>query len=109
MGPGLTETLEEDKLEKLIIKLFPRETEKIKEDAIRIDRWREVWNISKTEICNVIGKKKRNTAPGPDGITARMWRKVPGRMIGKMTEIMNKLLKEGIFPTKWKVARLVLT
>lgn len=40
-GPGLTETLEEDKLEKLIIKLFPRETEKIKEDVIWIDRWRE--------------------------------------------------------------------
>lgn len=29
-------------------------------------------------------------------------------MIGKVTEIMNKLLKEGIFPTKWKMARLVL-
>lgn len=71
-GPGLMETLEEDKLEKLIIKLFPRETEKIKEDVIRIDRWREKWNISETEICNVIGKKKRSTAPGPDGITARM-------------------------------------
>lgn len=28
-------------------------------------------------------------------------------MIGKVTEIMNKLLKEGIFPIKWK-ARLVL-
>lgn len=107
-GPGLTETLEEDKQEKLITKLFPRERGKIDKEVVRIEGWKEEWNISESELCNTIGKKKRNTAPGPDDITARMWRKVPGRMVEKVIEIMNKLLKEGIFPNKWKVARLVL-
>jgi len=73
----------------------------------RIEGWNEEWSISVEEICNTIRKKKRNTAPGPDGITVRMWRKVPGRMV-EVTKIMNKLLKAGIFPNKWKVARLVL-
>lgn len=33
---------------------------------------------------------------------------MPGKMVEKVTEIMNKLLKQGIFPDKWKVAKLVL-
>jgi len=74
----------------------------------KIEGWKEEWSISEEKMCNTIRKKKRNTAPGPDGITARLWRKVPGRMVEEITEIMNKLLKMGIFPNKWKVARLVL-
>lgn len=37
-----------------------------------------------------------------------MWRKVPGKMIERLTEIANKLLKVGKFPRKWKLAKLVL-
>lgn len=107
-GPGLTETLEKDKLEKLIFKLFPRETEEMVDEETRVGTWKDEWNISTSELCNVIRKKKRNTAPGPDGITLRMWRKVPGKMIEKLTEIMNKFLREGNFPKKWKQAKLVL-
>lgn len=106
-GPGLTETLEQDKLEKLITKLFPRETDQM-EEGVRVDAWKDEWDISVEELCNVIRRKKRNTAPGPDCITARMWRKVPGKMVEKVTEIMNRLLRQGVFPAKWKVAKLVL-
>lgn len=35
-GPGLTETLEGDKLEKLIFKLFPRETEEVQEEEVNV-------------------------------------------------------------------------
>lgn len=75
---GLTETLDEKSLERLITKLFPRETEKNEEETTRVEDWKEEWNISNEEMCNTIANKRRNTAPGPDGITSRMWRKVEG-------------------------------
>lgn len=108
-GPGLTETLETDKLEKLILKLFPRETNESKEEIIKVGTWKEEWEIDSTEVCNVLRRKKgRDTAPGPDGITLKMWKKVPGKMIEKITEIINKFFREGKFPRKWKIAKLVL-
>ncbi|GAB1860854.1 Reverse transcriptase [Camponotus japonicus] len=61
-GPGLTETLEEDKLKKLVIKLFPRETRNIAREVTRVGNWKEEWSISAEEMCNTIRKKKRNTA-----------------------------------------------
>lgn len=107
-GPGLTETLDENILERLVKKLFPRETEEKREELVRVEAWKKEWNITIEETCNIISNKRKNTAPGPDGITSRMWRKVPRRMIEEITKIMNKLLKIGIFPRKWKIARLVL-
>lgn len=107
-GPGLTETLNNEILEKLIFKLFPRETEETKVGAVNMGIWKDEWDISATELCNVITRKCRNTAPGPDGITMRMWRKVPGKMIEKLVGITNKILKEGKFPKKWKLSKLVL-
>lgn len=35
-GPGLTETLEKNKLEKLIFKLFPRETREVEEEETNV-------------------------------------------------------------------------
>lgn len=108
-GLGLTEILEKDKLEKLIFKLFPRETGELKEEEIKVRSWKEEWEIDPMEVCNVIRRKKsRNTAPGPDGITLKMWRKVPGKMIEKITDIMNNNLRKGKFPRKWKLSKLVL-
>lgn len=107
-SPGLTEILENEVLEKLIYKLFPRETKRTKTGTVKVGIWKEEWNISTTELCNVIARKRRNTAPGPDGITMRMWRKIPGKMIKKLTEMINNMLKMGKFPKKWKLAKLVL-
>jgi len=107
-GPGLTETLEKNKLEKLVFKLFPRKTEDMVDEVMHVRTWKEEWDISTSELCNVIRKQKRNTAPGPDSITLKMWRKVPGKMVEKLAEIMNKFLKQGNFPKKWKQAKLVL-
>lgn len=65
VGPGLTETLEKDKLEKLTTKLFPREVEKMEEEVVRVDDWKEEWDIGADEMCSTIRKKKRNsTWPG---------------------------------------------
>lgn len=57
-GPGLTETLDKGKLEKLILKLFPREMDVIKEEEVRVITWKEEWEIDSTEVCNVIRRKK---------------------------------------------------
>lgn len=71
-GPGLTETLEKETLEKLIIKLFPRETEEMEVRETRIGTWKKKWEVSTSELCDVIRRKRRNTAPEPDGITMRL-------------------------------------
>lgn len=99
-GPGLTEILEKETLKKLITKLFSRETEKAEIRETRVETWKEEWEISATELCDVIKRKKRNTTPGPDGITMRLWKKIPGKMVERITKIMNKILKEGKFPSK---------
>lgn len=107
-GPGITETLGAELLERLIFKLFPRENADVRPGEVRIEGWEEEWNVSTEEMCNAIRKKRKNTAPGPDGITMRMLRKIPGRMVEELAKIASRMMKEGRFPRKWKVAKLVL-
>lgn len=107
-GPGITETLEPELLGRLMFKLFPRENAGVRPDEVRIEEWEEEWNVSTEEMCSAIRKKRKNTAPGPDGITMRMLRKIPGRMVEEIVKIANRMMKEGRFPKKWKVAKLVL-
>lgn len=107
-GPGLTEILEEDKVEQLVLKLFPRETGRMEDEVVNVRVWKEEWDVSTEELCGAIKRKGRNTAPGPDGITTRMWKKIPGKMVEKVTGIINKFMRGGKFPRKWKLAKLVL-
>lgn len=92
---GMTEMLEEDIVEKLIYKLFPRETEEEKEESererkIAIGEWKEEWDVDIAEVYRALKKKKvSNTAPGPDGIVQKMWRRVPGKMLRIISEIRD--------------------
>lgn len=103
-------TLEKDKLDRLIFKLlFPRETEEVEDEVTNVGIWKQEWNISSEELCKAIRREKnKNIAPGLDGISLKMWRKVPSKMIEKVVEILNKFMREGKFPRKWKYAKLVL-
>ncbi|GIY50049.1 uncharacterized protein CDAR_597521 [Caerostris darwini] len=64
--------------------------------------------ISIQEIEEIIANIKPNKAPGPDNI--------PGEIVKEMfyankhlyTNLFNKLLKTGLFPTSWKDANVVL-
>lgn len=107
---GLNETLEEEKLNRLICKLFPREMRKEeKEKEITIRDWKEEWNISVVEVHEVLRKKVvKNTAPGPDGLVQKMWKRMPEKLLEIIAEIFTRYMKKGEFPERWKRAKLVL-
>lgn len=55
-----------------------------------------------------IGKKNRRTAPGPDGLCKEVWKKLPQEFMGFIARLFQGCLMEGIFPSVWKTATLVL-
>ena len=48
-----------------------------------------------------------NKAPGKDGITGVIYNHVFKTATTFITAIYNSCLKQGIFPTKWKKAKLI--
>ncbi|GIY63639.1 probable RNA-directed DNA polymerase from transposon BS [Caerostris darwini] len=68
----------------------------------------EYKEILTQEVEEIRSKIKLNKAPGPDNI--------PGEVVKEMfyanrnwfTDLFNKLLKSGLFPTSWKTANVVL-
>lgn len=109
-GQRLTETLEEEVLEKVIFRLFPREEDSEEARAVPLREWKEEWDVSHEEPHRVIMRKgARNTAPGADGLSTKIWRKTPDNMIRIIAQVYTKCMREGEFPEQWKRAKLVLT
>jgi hypothetical protein len=59
-----------------------------------------------TEIRNIIGNMK-NKAPGEDGITSPIYNHAFQTVPTFITAIYNSCLKQGIFPTEWKKAKII--
>jgi len=55
------------------------------------------------EIRNIL-KKKRNTAPGPDGIPYIALQRTPPILFKILTKLFNASLKFGFLPQNWKTA-----
>lgn len=71
--------------------------------------WEEHMTVTPRELFRVIkGRVIKNTAPGPDGIQATIWRRVPESVIQSLGRCFSVCLREGSFPTKWKRAKLAL-
>jgi len=49
----------------------------------------------------------KNKAPGEDGITSVIYNHVFETVPTFITEIYNSCLKQGIFPTVWKKAKII--
>jgi len=62
--------------------------------------------FTKQEIRNIIENMK-DKAPGEDGITIVIYNHAFKRVPTFITEIYNGCLKQGIFPTEWKKAKLI--
>ncbi|KAL4147785.1 hypothetical protein QTP88_002134 [Uroleucon formosanum] len=72
-------------------------------------RSEDVTEFSVEEVSAAVSRfGSRCRAPGPDGIPSRVWSVVhavsPGRLVG----VFNLCLREGVFPGRWKRARLAL-
>lgn len=110
-GPSLTERLDPPVLRALLDSLFPAGV------ALPHIDWEERWGwtwsdehaVTPLEVSAAIREKRNiNTAPGPNGVRAAVWRLVPDAMVLKVADLFTRLLRDGVFPADWKVARLVL-
>ncbi|GBN87144.1 putative RNA-directed DNA polymerase from transposon BS [Araneus ventricosus] len=62
---------------------------------------------SPSEVLGCIKKLKNNKAPGTDGISNMMIRKLPNNVIFYLTFLLQKVLILGHFPQRWKTATVV--
>lgn len=109
-SPGLTETMEEGKLNSLLDSLFPRGVEHDPSaDWMNLDWNEEEWGVEYEEVEKAIKKRRSNNkAPGPDGIGARVIKSIPAEMIIQIGECFAMCMRNGEFPADWKRAKLVL-
>jgi hypothetical protein len=59
------------------------------------------------EVANVIEDMSKKEAPGEDGIPNEVWKGIMKILPKYMTAICNKCLKEGVFPRRWKTAKII--
>lgn len=112
---SLTESLEDDVLNKVIRKLFPKDpfwnentiyrNEQSDTDEIE---WRREYDVSMSELCTAIKKGGNATKAGNDGIKSIFLKKIPEILITRLNAIYNMYIRQGIFPAPWKKAILVL-
>ncbi|GIX83497.1 probable RNA-directed DNA polymerase from transposon BS [Caerostris darwini] len=60
------------------------------------------------EVEEIISKIKLNKAPGPDNIPGEVVKEMYYANRNWFTDLFNKLLKSGLFPTSWKTANVVI-
>ncbi|XP_053968474.1 uncharacterized protein LOC128869901 [Anastrepha ludens] len=63
---------------------------------------------SKEELLMIIKRIKNNKAPGPDGIPNEALKVAIQSRTDIFVDLYNTCLKEGTFPTQWKLQKLVL-
>ncbi|GHJ61402.1 hypothetical protein NOK12_39200 [Nocardioides sp. OK12] len=104
-APPVTETMEEEVLEKILCELFPGGpgVEEPQEPTLS-----EV-TISEEEVLAAARKKGRGRkAPGLDGIPGVVVRAASIHCGKGLAQCFSACLSTGKFPTAWKIARLVL-
>ena len=58
------------------------------------------------EVESILKNLDPSKSPGPDGLTSRLLKEVASEIRCPITDIFNKSLNSGIFPTKWKDSNL---
>lgn len=109
-GSNLTGVLEESVLNTLLASLFPDALELPCTDWVtRSFRWQDDWAITPSEVVEAIKQKRKlNTAPGPDGIKAIIFKLLIPEFIESLALCFTTCLVRGKFPDAWKIAGLVL-
>lgn len=108
-APELSEELDPNTLERLLVTLFPKG-----EVHCPGKVWRNVevpvdmGAVSVNEVNEVLKKGNPGKAPDSDGVTLGVLRRVPPELIGFVADTFTVCFREGTFPRIWKKARLVL-
>ncbi len=105
--PPITEHMEPEAVGKTMDQLFPQFR------ALVVSPWEDEKGpplLMAEEVDAVVDRvcAKASKAPGPDGILNSVWNIVHRANPGILDAVVNLALKSGVFPTRWKVARLVL-
>lgn len=95
------------KIEEIVNLLFPRcERTRWNRSVVITD---DIPEVLEDELIGAVKKScSRKAAPGLDGITASILRICIVSNSAFFTDCFNKCFKEGVFPSEWKRARLVL-
>ena len=59
------------------------------------------------EVMNMVQGMGNKKAPGEDGIPSEVWKGVVETLPSYLTAIYNGCLKKGVFPKRWKKAKIV--
>lgn len=105
IGKQTTCNLTKNEKIKMAEELFPRDLElqwETEGDNGDVDPFTEA------EIALAASKMRRRRAPRPDGIPAELVKVTVENFPRELLEMMNELLRMGIFPERWKIAKLVL-
>ncbi|XP_025160569.1 uncharacterized protein LOC112589898 [Harpegnathos saltator] len=113
-APPPTESMDPQDLEGRLDTFFPRVEEsppRLPVPELRDGNWNEDLGVSLEEFATA--RKKlgaKGKAPGPDGIPGRAWALAlgEGNLSAATRDVLEKCLKEGVFPHKWRRAKLVL-
>ena len=62
--------------------------------------------VSTSDVLETLQSLDPSKSPGPDGIPSRLLKELAPYISNSITEIFNKSLEKGIFPTKWKDCNL---
>jgi hypothetical protein len=93
----------------MIQKFAPEDNQE--EDAETHSQTRKMVNkapeFTLQEVSNTIQSMGNKNAPGEDGITNEVWKCIGSIFPRYLTAIYNICLRKGIFPKRWKKARLI--
>lgn len=110
-----TESMTRRELTATLNELFPaaEPTANAEDEGRAAEREASDWTpeneVTVREMSDAIARMKRKrTAPGPDGIHGGMLAAAMPILEPAIRDLMNKCLREGVFPGKWKEAHLVL-
>ena len=98
--------LSTDQMDRIVRALFPRHPVRV--DVNSAESVVDCPLFTMGELEEAVLTMKNRKAPGPDGIPAEVYKLVFRQRPELLLEAFNACLKEGIFPCRWKVARLAL-
>ncbi|XP_018360089.1 PREDICTED: uncharacterized protein LOC108759241 [Trachymyrmex cornetzi] len=113
----ITESLDPPFLEEVLNTLFPPPENQGEEEwrerdslpSVGSGRWVPSMEVSHEKMQLAVRKmNQRKAAPGPSGVPSQAWTMVTDGLFAIMRELFTKCLKDGVFPEKWKQAKLVL-
>lgn len=92
-------------MERIVGVLFPTHPIRNQETLRQVE---EFQLFTAAELERAVRSMKDKKAPGPDGIPSEVLKMVYHHNPEMLLRVYNACLKVGVFPSRWKVARLVL-